>query len=78
MDEIFEEVSPEEFDDKPLNVTVVAVSKQSDEEATDISDMSLWNVECMKTFENTLRKSSWKQSEQKNVAEYYDSIGHAF
>ena len=78
MDEIFEEVSPEEFDDKPLNVTVVAVSKQSDEEATDISDMSLWNVECMTTFENTLRKSSWKQSEQKNVAEYYDSIGHAF
>ena len=57
---------------------MVAVPKQSEGEATDISDMSLWNVECITTFENTLRKSSWKQSEQKNVAEYYDSIGHAF
>jgi len=75
MDEIFEEVSSEEIDDKPLNVTVEAVPKQADEELSDIPDLSSWDVECMTTFENTLMKSSWKQSEQKNVAEYYDSIG---
>ena len=78
MDEIFEEVSSDEIDEKPLNVTVEAVPKQADEELSDISDLSSWNVECMTNFENTLIKSSWKQSEQKNVAEYYDSIGHAF
>ena len=78
MDEIFEEVSSEEIDDKPLNVTVEAVPKQADEESSDIPDLSSWNVKCMTNFENTLKKSSWKQSEQKNVAEYYDSIGHAF
>ena len=78
MDEIFEEVSSEETDDPPLNVTVVAFPKQADKESSDIQDHLSWNVECMTTFENTLMKSSWKQSEQKNVAEYYDSIGHAF
>lgn len=78
MDEIFEEVSSEEIDEKLLNVTVEAVPKQADEEPSNIPDLSTWNVECMTTFENTLIKSSWKQSEQKNVAEYYDSIGHAF
>ena len=76
MDEIFEEVSSEEIEDKRLNVTVVAIQKHG--ESSDIPDLSSWNVECMTTFENTLMKSSWKQSEQKNVAEYYDSIGHAF
>ena len=78
MDEIFEEVSSEEIDAKSLNVTVEAVPKQADEVPSDIPGLSSWNVECMTTFENTLMKSSWKQSEQKNVAEYYDSIGHAF
>ena len=78
MDEIFEEVSSEEIDDKSLNVTVSAVPKQVDKELSDIPDLSSWNVECITNFENTLTKSSWKQSEQKNVAEYYDSIGHAF
>ena len=78
MDEIFEEVSSEEIDDKSLNVTVVAVPKQADEEPSDIPDFSSWNVECITNFENTLKKSSWKQSGQKNIAKYYDSIGHAF
>ena len=78
LDEIFEEeVLLDEFEEESLNITVAAVPK-SNTEPTDSLDMPQWNVECMTKFENSLMESSWEQSGQKNVAEYYDSLGHAF
>ena len=78
MDEIFEEeILLDEFGEEPLNITVAAIPK-SNTEPTNSLEIPQWNVECMTKFENTLMESSWEQSGQKNVAEYYDSLGHAF
>ena len=71
---IVEEVILEE---KPLNISVAAIPKQKTEPTNPLHSPH-WNVECMTEFENTLIASDWEQTEHKNAAQYYDSIGHAF